>query len=242
MGDDRIRNDEIEPDGLIALIPHMRAFAQSLCRDPTQAEDLTQDALASAWEHRSTYSPGTNLKAWVFTILRNRFYSEKRRSWRALPLDQNEAEKTLFAVSNPQAVLDLDDVRHAMLQLCDEQREALILVAAAGLSYRDAAIICGCAEGTLKSRVSRARQRLLEIVSHGAQAARSRVEGAAMESIIAEAERLTARVSGRAVDAPQVGSGRSAPATMRRSLHTPPHARDQRGPSRTFASSLAQFG
>ena len=239
MGDDRIRNDEIEPDGLIALIPHMRAFAQSLCRDPTQAEDLTQDALASAWEHRSTYSPGTNLKAWVFTILRNRFYSEKRRSWRALPLDQNEAEKTLFAVSNPQAVLDLDDVRHAMLQLCDEQREALILIAVAGLPYRDAAMICGCAEGTMKSRVSRARQRLLELVSHGDRADRSRVEGSAMESIVADAERLSARGAGRRVEAPEVRARRSGFALTRYRSQTPPSARELRGPAPTFASGLA---
>ncbi len=189
---------EVERDDLTALIPHMRAFAQTLCRDPTQADDLTQDALASAWEHRSSFAQGTNLKAWVFQILRNKFYSDRRRSWRSVQLDPTEAEETLFAVSNPEAVLDLDDVRCAMLQLSDEQREALILIAAAGVSYRVAAAICSCAEGTLKSRVSRARQRLAEIVSHGDLDGRGRVEGSALASIVADAERLSARGAGHA--------------------------------------------
>jgi len=241
MDSDRIRNDEIEREELIALIPHMRAFAKSLCRDATQADDLTQDALASAWEHRRSYTPGTNLKAWVFRILRNRFYSDKRRSWRELQLDQKDAEETLFAVSNPQAVLDLDDVRRAMLKLSDEQREAVILVAAAGLPYRDAAMILDCAEGTVKSRVSRARQRLLELVSHGDRADRRRVEGSAMESITADAERLSARSVRRAADAPNVGAGRR-PLDVTRDCSQTPRARDLFDPARTFASSLAQLG
>jgi len=154
-------------DELIALIPHMRAFARSLCRDRAQADDLTQDALASAWRRRASYTPGTNLRAWVFMIVRNQFYSDKRRSWRVSQLDPKIAEETLVAVTAPTASLELDDVRRAMLELPDLQREALTLVAVAGLPYHEAAMICACAEGTIKSRVSRARQSLVEILARG---------------------------------------------------------------------------
>ena len=146
---------------LVALIPHMRAFARSLCHDRTQADDLAQEALASAWRHRGAFTPGTNLKAWVFRIVRNQFYSDRRRSWRVCPLDPDTAAETLVAVSDPNAALQLDDVRRAMLKLSDEQREALTLIGVTGLSYEEVAAICGCSQGTIKSRVSRARRRLL---------------------------------------------------------------------------------
>ena len=79
---------------LVALIPHLRAFARSLCNDPTQADDLAQEALAKAWKARDSFEPGTSIKAWTFMILRNQFYSEKRRSWRTAPLDMEMAEST----------------------------------------------------------------------------------------------------------------------------------------------------
>lgn len=184
---------EVVRTALIALIPNMRAFARALCRDVTQADDLAQDALASAWRSRAAYRPGTNMKAWVFTILRNQFYSNKRRSWRETQLDGQAAEETLIAVSNPDAALELDDVRRAMLELPDEQREALTLIGVAGLSCEEAAAICGCAEGTIKSRVSRARRRLLEILSQHRLAHRRRGAGGVLASMIADAERLSAR-------------------------------------------------
>ncbi len=145
---------------LVGMIPHMRTFARSLCRDPVLADDLTQDALISALKGRQMYAAGTNLKAWLFTIVRNQFYSDKRRSWRVLALDRAQAEATLTAVSNPMAALELQDVRAAMMDLSDEQREALTLVSVAGRTYQEAAESCRCAIGTMKSRVSRARQAL----------------------------------------------------------------------------------
>jgi RNA polymerase sigma-70 factor (ECF subfamily) len=178
---------------LTALIPQMRAFARSLCRDPTEADDLAQDALTSAWRDRSAYMAGTNLRAWVFTILRNRFYSDHRRAWRTTQLDSDVAERTLVAVSNPVAALELDDVRRAMQVLPDEQREALTLIGVAGLSYGEAGEICGCAVGTVKSRVSRARQRLLAALSADSPPDRSRICGGVMASTVAEAERVGAR-------------------------------------------------
>ena len=177
-------------DDLVALIPQMRAFAGSLCHNRTQADDLTQDALASAWRSRARYAPGTNLKAWVFMIVRNQFYSDKRRSWRVLHLDPKVAEATLVAVTNPTAALELEDVRRAMLELPAPQREALTLVGVAGLSYREAATVCDCAEGTVKSRVSRARTGLLAILSRGALKAAKRPPSLAMATFVSEGRRL----------------------------------------------------
>lgn len=179
-------------DDLLALVPHMRGFARSLCRDHTLADDLTQDALVSALKRQETFTTGTNLKAWLFTIVRNQFYSETRKSWRALPLDQKMAEETLVAVSNPMAALELEDVRVAMQSLCVEQREALILVAVAGLPYDEAAQITGCAVGTIKSRVSRARQTLAAALEHDLPCGRLAPPVTAMESLLADARRLCA--------------------------------------------------
>jgi RNA polymerase sigma-70 factor, ECF subfamily len=174
-------------DDLVAMIPHMRAFARSLCRDRAQADDLTQDALLSAWRRRDSYTPGTNLRAWVFMIVRNQFYSDKRRSWRVSQLDPKIAEETLVALTAPTAALELDDVRRAMLELPDLQREALTLVAVAGLPYHEAAMICACAEGTIKSRVSRARRGLLDILARGDLKFEKRLPGRAMATILADA-------------------------------------------------------
>lgn len=182
---------------LIALIPQMRAFARSLCRDRTNADDLAQEALASAWRHRSAFTPGTNLRAWVFKILRHQFYTDRRHSWRLCELDPDKAAESLVAVSDPSVALQLDDVRRAMTELPAEQREALTLVAVAGLAYEEAAAVCGCRVGTIKSRVSRARQRLLAILSDGALTDRSRVAGGAMAWMIADAERLQVSGAGR---------------------------------------------
>jgi RNA polymerase sigma-70 factor (ECF subfamily) len=176
---------------LIALIPYMRAFARTLCRDATFADDLAQDALARAWSNRSSYEPGTNLKAWTFMILRNGFYSHTRRSWRSSQLDPGVAEATLVAVSNPTGAIELNDLRRAMNMLPKEQCEALTLIGAAGLSYEDAAEICGVAVGTVKSRVSRARRALQAILEDGAYQRDGASAGDAMRSILADAERLS---------------------------------------------------
>lgn len=143
---------------LAALIPHLRAFARSLCGDSTFADDLAQDAMLKAWHARQSFQAGTNMKAWAFTILRNIFYSEKRRSWRRSSLDPEVAEATLVSPANSGDELDLLALRNALNMLPDDQREALILVGAGGLAYEEAAEVCGCAVGTIKSRVSRARK------------------------------------------------------------------------------------
>ncbi len=154
-------------DDLIATIPHLRAFARSLCHDQAQADDLAQEALAKAWKARDSFEPGTSIKAWTFMILRNQFYSEKRRSWRSAPLDAEMAENTLVANDNPTAPMELLELRTALAKLPDDQREALILVGAGGMPYEEAARICGVAVGTIKSRVSRARKALEAILEDG---------------------------------------------------------------------------
>jgi RNA polymerase sigma-70 factor (ECF subfamily) len=174
---------------LTALIPHMRAFARGLCGDMTAAEDLAQDALARAWSAQASYQPGTNLKGWVFTILRNQFYSEKRRSWRDIALDQDEAERTLVAIADPTATLWLDDVRRAMLLLPAAHREALVLIGAAGCSYEEAAKMCGCPVGTVKSRVSRARTQLAAILDGDTLPKDDILPSAAMADIFLQCER-----------------------------------------------------
>ena len=176
---------------LVTLIPHLRAFARTLTGDATAADDLAQDAMMKAWDARASFQLGTNMKAWTFMILRNQFYSEKRRSWRQSQLDQEAAERTLVAVDNPEAPVALDELRLSLGMLPAEQREALILVGAGGFAYEEAAEICGCAVGTVKSRVSRARRALQAILEAGSYDRDGGSAGDAMGSILADAERLS---------------------------------------------------
>lgn len=176
---------------LVRLIPQLRAFARTLCGNPTAADDLAQDAMVKAWDARASFQMGTNMKAWTFMILRNQFYSEKRRSWRSTQLDQEAAERTLVAVDDPEAPVALDELRLGLAMLPAEQREALVLVGAGGFAYDEAADICGCAVGTVKSRVSRARRALHAILESGAYDRDGRSASDAMRSILADAERLS---------------------------------------------------
>ncbi len=192
------RNVELNPReettfkrDLVALIPHLRAFARTLCGDAAAADDLAQDAVMKAWDARSSFQMGTNMKAWTFMILRNQFYSEKRRSWRSTQLDQEAAERTLVAADDPEAPIALDEMRLALGMLPSEQREALILVGAGGFAYEEAADICGCAVGTVKSRVSRARRALHGILEGGQYDRDGAPADEAMRSILAHAERLS---------------------------------------------------
>ena len=188
--DDPVRDEAFRRE-LVGLIPHLRAFARTLCGDPTAADDLAQDAMLKAWDARASFEMGTNMKAWTFMILRNQFYSEKRRSWRQTQLDQEAAERTLVAVDDPEAPVALDELRQGLAMLPIEQREALVLVGAGGFAYEEAAAICECAVGTVKSRVSRARRALQGILESGAYTRDGSAAGEAMSSILAHAERLS---------------------------------------------------
>ncbi len=177
---------------LLALIPFLRAFARSLCGNYESADDLAQETLVKAWQARDAFVPGTNLKAWLFTILRNQFYSDRRRAWRQVSWDQDAAERIPGTSQDPGWSAELSDTARAMRELSDEQREALILVGAGGFSYEDAAAICHCAVGTVKSRVARARKALLALLEQQDRLPLSQRpdEGDAASDIMAQLDRL----------------------------------------------------
>lgn len=151
-------------DALVDHLPAMRAFAISLTRDVTVADDMVQDAIEKAWVNIDKFQPGTNLRAWLFTILRNTYYSARRRVAREVPDADGIHTKTLVEKPAHDGRLHLTDFRSAFAQLSDEQREALLLVGASGFSYEEASEMCGVAVGTIKSRIGRARQRLAELM------------------------------------------------------------------------------
>lgn len=151
-------------DDLLEMLPSLRAFARSLCRNADDADDLVQQTLLSAWAHRDSFTPGTNLRAWLFRILRNHFYSRLRKDKRLVPDPEGKAAATLTSPAAQEKSVEVSDLSAAMSRLAPEQREALILVAAEGCSYEEAATIAGCAVGTIKSRVNRARARLHDML------------------------------------------------------------------------------
>jgi RNA polymerase sigma-70 factor (ECF subfamily) len=152
---------------LIALIPQLRAFSSMLCGRRAIAEDMAQEALAKAWRARDRFEPGTNLKAWLFTILRNEYYSHGRRAWRESLWDQNAGEAIPAPPLAQEWAMELSDTARALGGLNKGQREALILVAACGFSHGDAAKVCAAPLGTIKSRVSRARAALIDSLDGG---------------------------------------------------------------------------
>ncbi len=149
---------------LVALIPYLRSMSRAMCSNKPIAEDMTQDALAKAWRSRNHFEPGSNLKAWVFTILRNQIYSQKRRAWREVCWDPVLGEKIPAPAQEQERAMELSDVARGLDNLPEGQREALILVAVGGFSYRIAADICTTPAGTAKSRVARARAALFEVL------------------------------------------------------------------------------
>ena len=149
---------------LIALIPNLRAFAISLCGDADKADDLVQDTLMRAWDHLDKFQEGTNLRAWLFTILRNAYFSHYRKRRREVEDRDGTRAAELAVLPEQHGHLDLQDFRRALATLPPDQREALVLVGAAGFSYEEAANVCGCAVGTIKSRVNRARTRLGQLL------------------------------------------------------------------------------
>ncbi len=164
-----IEADEAEPaivdeeafkNDLVAIIPSLRSFARSLCHDRELADDMAQETMVRAWSARASYTAGTNFRAWMFRILRNNFYTAYRKNWRNAVWDPEVAERVLVTGPNQEAAINLADVAAALEKLPVEQREVLMMVAAHGMSYEDAAETIGCAVGTVKSRVARGRAAL----------------------------------------------------------------------------------
>lgn len=187
--------------GLTKLMPFLRAFAQSLSGEPELAEDLAQAALTNAWRSRRSFTPGTNLKAWLFIILRNEYYSYQRRAWRQTLWDAETLETIPVPPGEQQWAVELSDTACAMHGLPDSQREALILVGVGGFSYEDAAALSKRAVGTMKSRVGRARKSLRKILdSQAPLPTKSRpANGDAMNEILAQLSHLSRIDAPRAV-------------------------------------------
>ncbi len=149
---------------MLAALPNLRAFAISLIRSRDRADDLVQDTIMKAWAKQESYQPGTNMRAWLVTILRNEFYSQIRKSGREVQDTDGAYTSRLSVPPEQHGSVDLHDFRQALEKLPDDQREAILLIGASGFAYEEAAEICGCPVGTIKSRVSRARMRLQELL------------------------------------------------------------------------------
>ena len=163
---DEIAADPKDPrDEMIDHLPAMRAFALSLTRNGAAADDLVQDAIMKAWKNIEAFQVGTNMRAWLFTILRNTFYSDRRKAKREVQDSDGAMAATLSQKPDHDGRMALADFELSFAQLADEQREALVLVGASGFSYEEAAETCGVAVGTIKSRVNRGRARLAELMN-----------------------------------------------------------------------------
>ena len=187
-------DDEFK-DQLGQVIPHLRAFGRSLSGSRDLADDLVQETLLKAWAARKRFQAGTNMRAWTFIILRNLFLSQMRRARFKGEWDELTASKLLAAPASQDRHIELGDMQRALLHLPQPQREALILVGAGGFAYEEAAEICGCAVGTIKSRVARGRVALESLLNEGKLPSRrshqTNDNQTALQSIMSEVDELS---------------------------------------------------
>jgi RNA polymerase sigma factor (sigma-70 family) len=179
---------------LAQVIPHLRAFGRSLSGSRDLADDLVQETLLKAWAARKRFQAGTNMRAWTFIILRNLFLSQMRRARFKGEWDELTASKLLAAPASQDKHIELADMQRALLHLPQPQREALILVGAGGFAYEEAAEICGCAVGTIKSRVARGRVALEQLLSEGKLPSRrghDNGDRTALQSIMRDVDNLS---------------------------------------------------
>ncbi|QZH73745.1 MAG: sigma-70 family RNA polymerase sigma factor [Erythrobacter sp.] len=177
---------------LTEVIPHLRAFARGLCGRPDMADDLVQEALLKAWAAQKRFEPGTSMRAWTFVILRNAYLTDMRRNRFRGEYDEGVAERILTAPAGQEEPIHLSDLHRALLTLPAERREALLLVGAGGFSYEEAANICGCAVGTIKSRVGRARATLASMIEDGGIPDRAIGDPSAHRAILHELDEVAA--------------------------------------------------
>jgi RNA polymerase sigma factor (sigma-70 family) len=177
---------------LAAVVPHLRAFARGLCGRADMADDLVQEALLKAWAAQDRFEPGTSMRAWTFVILRNAYLTDMRRNRFRGEYDENVAERILTAPAGQEEPIHLADLHRALLTLPPERREALLLVGAGGFSYEEAASICGCAVGTIKSRVGRARAALNTMLADGTVPKRRIDDETAHRAILEELDEVAA--------------------------------------------------
>lgn len=152
-------------EGLVRLLPHLRAFARGLSGQFDQADDLVQETILKAWSARQGFAQGTNLKAWTFTIMRNHFLNQLRKRRREVQLEEGAERGLLVSRAEQEDRIHVSDLQRALDRLPAERREALLLVGAGGFSYEEAAQVCGVALGTMKSRVARGRKELAALLA-----------------------------------------------------------------------------
>lgn len=152
---------------MLAALPRLRAFAVALCGRADMADDLVQETLVKAWANLSSFEPGSNMVGWLYTILRNEFYGQLRKRRREVDDPDGQYAARLATHATQDGHMQFQDFREALGRLAPDHREALLLVGASGLSYEEAADVCGCAVGTMKSRVNRARAKLCEALAVG---------------------------------------------------------------------------
>jgi RNA polymerase sigma-70 factor (ECF subfamily) len=188
-------SDKEFKEQLAQVIPHLRAFGRSLSGSRDLADDLVQETLLKAWAARKRFQAGTNMRAWTFIILRNLFLSQMRRARFKGEWDEITASKLLAAPASQDRHVELGDMQRALMHLPQPQREALILVGAGGFAYEEAAEICGCAVGTIKSRVARGRVALEALLTDGKLPSRREHETdankTALQSIMSEVDDLS---------------------------------------------------
>ena len=170
-------------DEIVEHLGALRAFARSLTRNPSLADDMVQDTIVKAWSNIDKFQAGTNMRAWLFTILRNTFYSLKRKRSREVSDADGALAGRLSVKPDHDGRLAMADFAAAFEQLPVDQREALMLVGASGFSYEEAAEMCGCAVGTVKSRANRGRARLAELLHLGQDETMEMTDSATLAAI-----------------------------------------------------------
>jgi RNA polymerase sigma-70 factor (ECF subfamily) len=157
-------------DEIVTLIPALRAFARSFCREPAEADDLVQETLTKAIAKVHQFEPGTSMKSWLFTIMRNTFYNRIKIANREAPGQMDCASTRPVMEATQEWSARAREISQAINALPQQQREVLVLIGVLGVSYEEAAEVCGCAMGTVKSRLNRARERLLELLGEASSA------------------------------------------------------------------------
>lgn len=184
-------------DNLEALLPQMRAFARSLCHNPTLADDIVQSACLKAWAAADTFDRNAAMRPWIFRIVRNEYLQHCRRAWRNVDVESEFLEETLVDHSSAELISDASRAIRSIYALPVKQRDAVILVLAAGLTYDEAGEVLGCSAGTVKSRVNRARALLMGDLTGNQAIARNAAEPniSHMAELVQYAEDLIARAA-----------------------------------------------
>lgn len=201
---DRRRDPESFSTEIARHIPALQRGAKILTRNEEAAADLTQETLAKAWAARSTFAAGTNLKAWLFTIMRNQFRSEMRRSWRQMAWDQESAERIPAPRDEQTWSIELEDAARAIGALSRRQREALILAGLGGLSSEDIGAVMDCRRTAVKSRVCRARHAVTSMLDGTAPIRKRRTDAGhhSVDDLVHELHRLMAGTASTAQSLP----------------------------------------